>query len=172
MDKKKVGTGFRQAGFAAVAALIGALIGTTYQQYLNINLARMKVFDDWRRDAYVRYLDALEKNRLAQSKMAASDAPNLTEARREELRGQAARLNDEWEYEQGTASLTLAVFGESEVVQALAEHWRRTENGRRCEGDGWKTNLNFYKKLREKAMRGEPNVSDSDLAELTIRCTP
>ena len=172
MAEKKDGTGFRQAGFAAVAALIGAVLGSAVQQYLNINLERMRRFDTWRRDAYVRYLEALEKNRLAESKIFASAAPNLTDASREELRGHAARLKDEWEYEQGTATLVLAIFGESEVVHELAEHWRRTENGRRCEGDGWKTNLNFYKKLREKAMVGEPNLSDSDLAELTIRCTP
>lgn len=161
-----------QAGFAAAAALVGGLLGSTYQQYLNTELARTQRFDEWRRDAYVRYLNAMQKYDLAEAKIAASSAPDTTEKRRQELRTQAAQLTDQWEYEQGTATYTLAVFGESEVVHALAEHWRRSEPRVPCKGDTWKTNLTFFKTLRAKAMRGEPNLSDSDLAELVIRCVP
>jgi len=122
-----------------------------------------------RQEIYVEYLNTLEIERLANTKEEASNDQKLGRKDRQKIRAEAQRLWDKWELEKGAATNKLAIFGETAVVQALAEHWRKKPTP--C-SDGWETNVAFFRAMRESALPKEKRLSDEDLAELALRCTP
>jgi hypothetical protein len=149
-----------------IVAIISATALYMYQKHKEKETEIRKT----RQEIYAEYLNTLDVERLMYTKEV--DSKDLTRGykARQKLKAEAQRLPDKWELEKGMATNKLAVFGESAVVRALAEHWRQTQPTT-C-GNDWKENLAFFRVMREHAMPEEPRLSDEDLAELVLRCTP
>jgi hypothetical protein len=168
MEKKK---GLIQTAILTGVGLIGGLLGSSYQQYLSAKLERQKSFDSWRREAYVSYLSGMEKLRISQDQEEAAREFKANTPEQRRLKAKAEQLRDEWEYEASTGARKIGIFGNTTVVEAIAKHWRETSEDRRC-GRGWKTDLAIFRAMREQAVPNERRVSDDDLAQVTMQCTP
>ena len=168
MEKKK---GLIQTVVLTGVGLIGALLGYSYQQYLSSQLEHQKAFDSWRREAYISYLSAMEKLRISHDHEEAASKVKKNTMERRRLKAKAEKLRDEWEYEATTGARKIGIFGNTMVVAAIAKHWRETSEDRPC-GKGWKTDLAIFRAMREQAVPNESRVSDDDLAQVTMLCSP
>jgi hypothetical protein len=141
------------------------------QQYFSAQMERWRVFDTTLREAYDTYLGTIEKLRVSEDKLEASRSEDRDEEDRKRLAQEAETLKYEWEYEAGTATLKIGIFGDSGLVESFAGHWRNSYETEAC-SDNWQTDLAIFKNMREQVVPNEPKVSDADLAELTLRCRP
>jgi len=142
---------------AALTALT-AVAGWVVQRHREMQAEVRKT----RQEIYVAYLTSLETERILGERTGGKGREELTSAEEQQLW-------DKCRQEKGAATARLAIFGETAVIEALAEHWRKADP-RPC-GEGWKTNLAFHRSMRESAMPAEKRVSDADLAELALRCS-
>ena len=154
-DKQDWGRSLSLAG----VGIVGALLGSTAQHFLTLNRDRSRAFEEGQREAYVAFLNALDKSRLArQEKAAGRDAD-------------ARKLEIEFELHGGAALRRIAIYGDKRVLEALAEWSRQSTNLEPC-ANWWKADLAIWERMREISLGAGQSVSAGDLAELALFCRP
>ncbi len=153
-----------------MAGIIGTLIGSSFQQYLSIQQERERVADDWLRNIYNEYLNMQSKNYVA-GLMLRDSKNEKDEYKKNQLIQNAEKLKYEWREEGSRAVTKIAIFGHSELVEALAEYWRLTDPSTPC-SKNWKTEIAIYREMRKRVLPHEPEISDSVFCEVVLDCTP
>ena len=115
-----------------------------------------------KQEIYVAFLNTLDIERML--------AGRKTDKARHQLSAEDQGLSDKWNLERGAATNRLAIFGETAVIEALAEDWRLLAPP--CSDDRWKLEVAFFRAMRDSVMPTEKRVSDAAFAELILRCTP
>jgi len=138
----------------AGVGIVGALIGSTVQYYFSLQQERSKAFEEHQTDAYVSLLDALDKERMS---------------RQTDDKAAAAKLNQQYELEAGAAVHRIAVFGDKQVVEALAEWYRRSSSLVPCE-KSIEPEVTTLKLMRDTSVGRGQEVSAEDLGAILGRC--
>jgi hypothetical protein len=150
--------GWRALSLAAVG-IAGALLGTAVQHVLSIDRERSRAFEEQQRAAYVSFLDALDKSRVAQAEAAAGDTVT------------ARALQTQFELEGGAAFRRIAIYGHKRVVEAIAEWSRQSTTLPPC-APHWRADLEVWQLMRESSLPKGQEVSARDLGELAMFCKP
>lgn len=137
-------------GISAVG-VVGALLGTALQYGLTVRRERTNAFEQKQNDAYLAFLNAFDKSRMA---------------KREADSAKAAQFAREYELEAGIAARRIALFGNKQVVEAMAE-WYRHQGTQLppCNEDD-KIELAIWLSMRG----GLAKVDSADLAAVAGRC--
>jgi hypothetical protein len=150
----------RQGGHSSLilsaVGIVGALLGGAMQHYLTLD----RTIEERQREAFTGFLNALDKSRVARQ---LEDAGN---------KEQASNLNVQFELEGGAALRRMAVYGDKDVVAAVAE-WSRSGQTRLAECPAhWKSDLNVWESMRRHSLGRWQSVSPRDLGELALFCRP
>jgi hypothetical protein len=176
--------GWRTSLSLTAVGIVGALLGSAVQQTLTFYRERSTTFQQQQREAYVAFLNAQDKSRMAdQLKQEALDekarASQLKRKDRETMEATAVRdevkareLRNEFELEAGAALRRIAIYGDKRVVEAIAEYSRQVGRGQQPCGDHWEADFAMYKQMREVSLGRAQTVSARDLAALSIGCKP
>ncbi len=142
----------------AVVGIVGAWLGSAVQHFLSLEREQRNAFENRQNAAYVAFLSAFEKYRVG---------------RQERDSARAEELLREYELEAGTAGRRIAVFGDRQVVQAMANWYRAYEPGEVPECDQRSnTELALWVGMRGALLGGDQAVSTDDLAAITTACRP
>jgi len=145
--------GWRVSVALAGIGILGALLGNAYSN----RLAVRREIVQRQSEAYVAFLGAFEKYRMS---MVESNNGNPSEA---------DRLMRDFEIEGGAAARRIAVFGDVEVVKALANRYRDFSLPA-CEERIPKTELAVWESMRSSLFGSD--VSSNDFAAAAGRCNP
>jgi hypothetical protein len=121
---------------------------------------KWRVFTTERKEAYVGYVSALDKERV-------SHMDFKCDLEKDKL----CQLRVDFELQAGASLRRIGLYGDPSVVRATAEYIRKV--GRLgagpCDANTWKLDLGMYLEMRRSAL-GDLGVSDRDLAELLLPC--
>ncbi len=137
-------------GLSAVG-VVGALLGTGLQYGLTVHRERTNAFEQKQNDAYLAFLDAFDKSRMA---------------KRERDPAKAAQFEREFELEGATAVRKIAVFGNKQVVEAVAEWYRQQGTKFPPCSEEQRTELAIWRAMRG----GLEKVNSADLAAVAGSC--
>lgn len=151
-DKKGLGLQLVVAG----VGIAGAMLGYGLQHLLSYERERSKVFEDRQSAAYVIFLDVFNKYFLALEQEKAGN---------EEV---AAKLKMEYLVDGQAAGRQIAIYGEKEVVKAVADWYRihRSETLPLCD-EKFESELQMWEKMRDALLPQDQKVTRSDLAIIT-----
>lgn len=149
-------------GLAAVG-IVGALLGYGVQHFLSFERERSKAFEDRQSAAYVAFLSAFDKDRMASEEAKAGNEKT------------AAKLKIEYRVEAEAAGRRIAIYGDKEVVKAMADWYRayRSGNPPPC-GKQFSAELRMWERMRDALLVRDQKVSRADLAAITAAdfCEP
>jgi len=139
----------------ALAALTAAI---TY--FFTAKVEREKVLTDQRKEAYVGFVSAFDKDRVSRKGLGC-------DLEKDKL----CPLQLEFQVQGGAAMRRIAIYGDLEVVRAIAKYSRAL--GRLTEPcpQTWNLDLGMFIEMR-KSVLGEHLVSESDLADLAELALP
>src|SRR5262245_20461072 len=143
----------------SLVGIVGALGGSALQHYLTLDRERGKVIEERQREAFVGFLNALDKSRVAR----------MLEAKGEKKK--ALELETEFEVQGGAAFRRIAIYGDKDVVKAIAEWSRQSTRLGPCAGH-WKSDLEVWLLMRKGSLGAGQDVSPRDLGELALFCRP
>ena len=144
----------------AVVGILGALLGSSVQHLLSLHRQRTQVFEERRRDAYIAFLNALDKSRVARQERTAGHEEK------------AQQLETEFELEGGAALRRIAIYGDREVVEAIARYARQIRDPDDSCSTTWQADLAIYERMRNISMGESQRVNPRDFAEVALFCTP
>jgi len=149
-------SGWRVSLGLAGMGILGALLGSTVQHFYSLTQERSKAFEARQAEAYGAFLSAFDKSRMSQV------------ARDEGRKEEAEQLKEEYELEVGAAVRRITVFGDKQVVEAIANWYRRDTLGPCTEV----MNPEFaaWKAMREASLGRRQEVASTDLAAVAGRC--
>lgn len=127
------------------------------QQFLTTDRERSRVFEERERDAYVTFLTALHKSRMAAVEYKGGHTEN------------ARMLNLEYELEATAAVRRIAVYGDERVVKAVARWSRRSPDLLPCD-ENTRVLVAITKEMRD-VTRPDQSMSEADLAPLAHFCS-
>ena len=142
----------------AAVGIAGTLLGGTLQHYFALGRDRAKAIEEQRSQAFVDFLNALDKARMATTLRSSGD------------KVKAQELQTEFEVKGGGALRRIGIFAEKEVVEAVAT-WSRTVSLPEC-GPQWMKDLKVWETMRQSLLGSAQRVSERDLGELTLFCRP
>jgi len=135
------------------------LLGTTVQHFLTMDRERREAFREQQIEAYGDFLNALDKSRVARDQ---KEKGNENKARELEIA---------FELEGGAAFRRVAIYGDRQVVTAMAEWSRQSSSLPPCPAH-WEADLKVWQFMREASLGTGQSVSDRDLGELALFCSP
>ena len=153
----------------AIIAIAGTLLGATVQHLLSIDRERLERFEATQAEAYLGYMNSLDKSRMARSyreAIANSDATT-----KPALDAEARKLELEFELEGGAALRRIAIYGDAAVVEAMAAWSRQAFPLPPC-GEHWEADLAIWQHMRDSVSGQEQRVNGQDLGELALYCRP
>jgi len=156
--------------FGVLTVIIGALLG----YWLSVKEKRAALLDDAQREAYLQVLDQIEEP-VELELLEADKKTTESEAVESEKGGDAKKskqLRARWVRSWKVAVNKLAIYGDSAVVKALAEYDRRENRHPDLCSKNWKLDVELYQKMRRSLMPKNQGVSDEDMADLVMLCTP
>jgi hypothetical protein len=145
----------------ALVGIIGAWLGSAVQNFLTLKRERSNALEERQSAAFVDFLSAFEKSRMARQWQEAGDGDK------------AIALENEYQLEAGAAQRRIAVFGDQKVVEAMAG-WFRSYTQRplpRCD-EKLSAEFTLWRRMREAVLSSDDSVSLNDLAEITTHCKP
>jgi hypothetical protein len=145
-------------GIAAVG-IMGTLLGTAAQHFYSIDRERRQALQKRQSDAYVDFLNVLDKPRVA------------AQLRADGKIMEAEKLEIAFEVEGGAAFRRIAIYGDKQVVEAMAEWSRQSTTLDPCPPH-WKADLGVWQRMRETSLGGGQIVNARDLGELALFCRP
>ena len=144
----------------AIVGIVGAWLGSAVQHYLSLERERRTAFEERQSDAYVAFLTAFDKYRVAADEELAGNS------------GEAAALRRAYELEVGAAGRRIAVFGDGRVVQAMAR-WHRAYGGGGqfpCD-ERLSSEVALWEGMRGAVLGRRQSVTTGDIALITTRCS-
>jgi hypothetical protein len=147
----------------AAIGILGALAGYLVQNFLSRERERSSAFEERQNHAYDALVDAFDKYRLSQEAEQAGDLER------------AGKLKTEYESELRLAARRVAVYGDKDVVRAMAE-WHRAywpEAPPPCD-KLLGSELDMWVNMRAALLVGDQQADPRDLATITgpNLCTP
>lgn len=137
----------------AVVGILGALLGNMISHRLTVGRDVVQR----QSDAFVAFLNAYEKRRLV-------DEGGMD-------KNVAEQLNREYQVEAGAAARRIAVYGQVEVVKAMAEFYRtRRDKLLPCDGVDLKAELAIWESMR-RVLIGD-DFDRNDFLTVAGRCNP
>ena len=143
----------------SVVGIVGTLLGGALQHYLTLDRERSKAIEERQTEAFVGFLNALDKSRVA---------------KRLEVEGnkeKAQELETAFELEGGAAFRRIAIYGDKGVVEAAAEWSRQSATLPTCPAH-WKADLEVWVSMRKSTLGPGQSVNPRDLGELALFCKP
>jgi len=143
----------------SVVGIAGALLGGALQHYMTLDRERVRAIEERQREAFVGFLNALDKSRVARQLEAEGD------------KAKARDLKTAFELEGGAAFRRIAIYGDKGVVKAMAEWSRKSTTLPPCPAH-WRADLEVWELMRESSLGSRQGVSPRDLGELALFCKP
>lgn len=143
-------------GLAAMG-ILGALLGSAFSHLLTVDRERSATLKKHEADAYVAFLSAFDKYRM--SEQVRADGRSV----------EADDLLRQYRLEAGAAVRRIALFGDKQVIEALAL-WYQRDALRPCE-EHMQPELVAWQKMRGAALGRGDEVSAGDLAAVAGRCS-
>jgi hypothetical protein len=130
-----------------VFTLIGAVLGAVGHYLLTLDQQRLELLRQARRDAYVQFLDA-------------------------EVILTVGQDPDKYRQETASARKRIAIYGNKEVIEALASYWRKYFDRPDCDAtpDKLRDDVRIYQSMRSDIMPWLESISDSDMYMLMFLC--
>jgi hypothetical protein len=176
----------------AALGIIGTLLAGSMQHLWVTREKQDQAFEERRRTAYVEFLRALDKPRVADMQNAEADSL-LADAEKEKkhtrrakdlrnkaqaLREEARNLKKEFEQTGGAAVRLIAIYGDKAVVEAYANYSRALDihsKGKEAYGPcstTWREDVAIYQAIRKSSMGPNQEVKPEDLAFSALFCDP
>ena len=165
----------------AAVGISGTLLGAIVPHFLTTWRESTAAFQSQQREAYVGYLNALDKERMAKlrfeeaaAKRAEASALKAQDKQKAETRADedealANQLSLQFELEAGAALRRVAIYGDERVVAAIAAYSRAASTVANC-GPYWKADIAMWQAMREATLGRGRAVNVRDLAEVALRC--
>jgi hypothetical protein len=153
-DKKEVTNPI----LALAAGVILAACTAAITYYFTAKSERDKTLTDQKKEAYVGFVSAVDKDRVSRQKLSCDPEKD-----------KLCQLQVEFEVQGGASLRRIAIYGDPGVVHAIAEYSRALGRLTAPCADTWKLDLGMFVEMR-KSVLGEQGVSDYDLAELALPC--
>jgi hypothetical protein len=172
VNRKKGDSSARQSLYLAVVgpimALIGTIIGALMAHTFTTDQERAKALTERKGEAYVALLTAEVAGRLSREE---SNGTALGRKQVDQTVGEA--LEQKFQIEGDSAIRRIAIFGDREVVHAIAEWKRAGDHKGLCQSD-WEKDLDMWVEMRKNVLGSDANqrVTDSDLWQLALPCNP
>ena len=145
--------------FALAASIAAAAATASFTYFSTARSDREKALTEQRKEAYVGYVSALDKDRVSRMDF-------KCDLEKDKLCQQ--RL--EFEVQGGAALRRIGIYGDPAVVHATAEYSRAIGSlTTPCDSKHWKLDLNMYLEMRRSVL-GEQGAIERDLAELLLPC--
>lgn len=147
---------------AALIALIGGLVGggvtAAVTHIFGLEASRQELLQTARRNAYVDWLQARQLGVRA-------------ERLREVDSAEAERLDMLYALEGWQTLGRIGVYGDPEVVKAVAAWIRTNEGSGPCTNPAWEQDISVYQSMRASLMQEERAISDTDLSDVIFGCS-
>jgi len=155
-DEKSSGPVLALAGSILLASVSASI---TY--WYSSSAEREKALSEQRKEAYVGYVSALDKERV-------SHMDFKCDLEKDKL----CQLRVEFELQAGASLRRIGLYGDASVVHATAEYIRKVgrPGAGPCDASSWKLDLGMYLEMRRSTL-GKQDVSERDLAALLLPCT-
>jgi hypothetical protein len=154
-DKQSHSSILALAGSILIAGLTASL-----SYWTSSSADREKALAEQRKEAYVGYISALDKPRVAEMRLPCDPEKD-----------KLCQLRVDFELQAGASLRRIGLYGDTSVVQATAMYLRKVgrPGAGPCGADTWKLDLAMYVEMRQSVL-GTQDASESDLAELLLPC--
>ena len=142
----------------ALGGLIGGSVSAAASHFFGLEATRQELLQTARRNAYVDWLEVRQLGVRA-------------DELRKEKSVEADRVKNEFDLKGRQVLGRIGVYGDENVVRAVATWVRSFEETKPCTTKGWKDDIAVYQSMRSNLItEGEQAVSDTDLSVVIFGC--
>jgi hypothetical protein len=146
--------------FALAGSILVAGLTASLSYWTSSSADREKALVEQRKEAYVGYISALDKDRVAHMDF-------KCDLEKDKL----CQLRIDFELQAGASLRRIGLYGDPSVVHATAEYIRKVgrPGAGSCDPSTWKLDLGMYLEMRRSVL-GRQDASELDLADLLLPC--
>ena len=147
-----------QPYLVAGIGIIGVLLGSIVGHYFSLSQEKQSLLEEARRQGYIEFLESQQLY------------AEFKEANRLGNDEKADRFREQWHLKQQGAINKIATYGDTNVVKALADFYRKYHPVDKCK-ENWQDDIEIYQNMRQSLLGEDDPASDHDLAELILKCS-